>query len=977
MKPLHWLALVCFHGLRPWVRAFLGIVCGMVLLGGSPGEAREVWSRSAVQGTPESPPPFVAERILPGVSWEKPLDLAVLPGTRKLVVLEQSGRLTLVDPESADSKTSVFGVLSEFDPEMREGFAFTFHPDFRRNRWVFVWGNLDLKGQKNREEGSRIVRFRVSEGEDARLEPASGQVIFSWLEGGHNGGNLRFGPDGMLYVSTGDASPPDPPDPLGTGQDIGDLLSSVLRLDVDHPAPGRGYGIPADNPFVGMSGARPEVWCYGLRNPWRMAFHPRTGELFVGDVGWEQWEMIYRVERGGNYGWSLTEGSRQEVRPGGRRGPGPVLAPLVAHSHEEAASITGGEFYFGKKFSELEGGYLYGDWQTGTIWWLRHEGNRVLDHRVVARTPLMPAGFGLDADGEFLISDYAGGGLWRLARNPRAGGPATFPTRLSETGLFEPGSLSRPAPGVFPYGVAAARWADHAVAERWIGVPTQESVVVAETSQGVTLKGRWKFPKDTVLAKTYELEMERGNAASRRPVETQLLHFDGSLWGAYTYRWREDRGDAELVGADGDEVTFMVRDASAPGGERRQRWRFFSRSECGRCHSMWTGFAPGFQPAQLATEAEVGRERSLERLKELALIPAATRVRGRTASDWNLEERVRGYLHANCSSCHRFNGGGNVPLYLNAEVALRETGLIEGRAVQGDLGLPEGRIVAAGDPARSVLLYRLATSGRGHMPYLGGQLVENAALLVVRDWIASLPQEVGSVSDATRDQRLAESVAMDRLRAGELGVLTRLLESASGALSVALAVVDQSLPESVREQAIEAGASMADPLKRGLFERFLPESRQRRVLGAGFDAAAVLGLSGDAVRGKKLFGAVCGACHQLEGEGRPVGPDLSKIAAKWDRVALLDQIREPAKVVDPEWRLSNVVLRSGETKMGFVKAEQSRVELRMVDGLREELSRAEVSEIQALPGSMMPAGLLDALTAGEAADVLAYLLRFR
>src|SRR2546421_405257 len=120
-----------------------------------------------------------------------------------------------------------------------------------------------------------------------RLVMKSGEVIFSWLSGGHNGGNIRFGPDGMLYISTGDAESPDPPDGRNTGQDISDYLSSVLRIDVDHPEAGRPYGIPKDNPFVQTPGARGEVWAYGFRNPWRMSFDSRRGDLWVADVGWE------------------------------------------------------------------------------------------------------------------------------------------------------------------------------------------------------------------------------------------------------------------------------------------------------------------------------------------------------------------------------------------------------------------------------------------------------------------------------------------------------------------------------------------------------------------------------------------------------------------------------------------------------------------------------------------------------------------
>src|SRR5262249_15350674 len=145
----------------------------------------------------------------------------------------------------------------------------------------------------------------------------------TWLSGGHNAGCIQFGPDGYLYISTGDGGGPNPPDPLKTGQDISDLLSSVLRIDVDHADHGKGYRVPDDNPFVTYPGARPEVWAYGLRNPWRMSFDRRTRALWVADVGWELWEMVYRVEKGGNYGWSIMEGP-QAIKLDEKPGPTPI-----------------------------------------------------------------------------------------------------------------------------------------------------------------------------------------------------------------------------------------------------------------------------------------------------------------------------------------------------------------------------------------------------------------------------------------------------------------------------------------------------------------------------------------------------------------------------------------------------------------------------------------------------------------------------
>jgi glucose/arabinose dehydrogenase len=178
------------------------------------------------------------------------------------------------------------------------------------------------KGGEILPMGSRVSRFRVLKTDPPRVDPASETVLVRWLAGGHNGGCLKFGPDGFLYITTGDAASPTPPDPLDTGQDISDLLASILRIDVDHADPGMSYAIPADNPFRDLSGARGEVWSFGSGNPWKMSFDRETGDLWVGDVGWEMWELVIGSNAGAiTGGASWRGGSRSAPRPGA--GPPP------------------------------------------------------------------------------------------------------------------------------------------------------------------------------------------------------------------------------------------------------------------------------------------------------------------------------------------------------------------------------------------------------------------------------------------------------------------------------------------------------------------------------------------------------------------------------------------------------------------------------------------------------------------------------
>jgi len=311
---------------------------------------------------------------------------------------------------------------------------------------------------------------------------------------------------------------------------------------------------------------------------------------------------------------------------------------------------------------------------------------------------------------------------------------------------------------------------------------------------------------------------------------------------------------------------------------------------------------------------------------------------------------------------------------LNIEMALDKARLIRARPVQGDLGLPDGRVIAPGDPGRSVLLHRMATGGRGHMPYLGSKLVDERGLLLVRDWIASLTEKSKDVAATARSQREAERSALKQLVAGDAQQIEPLLRTGSGALELVLALVDGSLKGALRDQVIAQGSALVDPVRRDLFERFLPESQRRKVLGNDFKPETLLKLTGDATRGKALFAAICAACHRAKGEGTDFGPDLSVIGKKWNRAGLIEQLLFPSKVIEPQWMLTTVELASGESKSGFVTAQPAGdLTLKMAGGETARIPAQQVKQTRSERVSVMPEGMLQALTATEAADLLTFM----
>jgi glucose/arabinose dehydrogenase len=498
---------------------------------------RQPWTTSKIVGSPEPAPRYKATNAFPNLKFTKPIAMTAMPGTNRLVVGEEQGKLfSFANAPDAkaepffDCRADITTVAKHPGAKSVDAlYGVVFDPNFAQNRYCYLCYTLKGKNnEKNLEDGSRVSRFRVTTAEPPRLEPNSEEILLTFLQGGHNGGDLHFG---YLYISTGDATDPNPPDIFKTGQDVSDLLSSILRIDVHQKQDQLNYAIPKDNPFVGQSHngkpIRGEVWSYGFRNPWRMGFDRVTGDLYAGDVGWESWEMIHKIEKGSNHGWSIVEAG-QTVNSHLKMGPTPIQPPTIEYSHALGGSVTGGYVYRGKKNPELYGQYIFGDWMTRRIWGAKFRDGQFVGMDDLTAPTVRIVAFAEDHFGELYLIDYDAGTIHTLVANDAAAFDSTkFPRTLSATGLFASTKAGTPANGVYPFQVNARQWQDYTTAEYWAAFPNLSAATDYEKSRELPGEVSWRpfhlhIPKNGVLVKTISYETEHGNAKTMRYSFTRM-----------------------------------------------------------------------------------------------------------------------------------------------------------------------------------------------------------------------------------------------------------------------------------------------------------------------------------------------------------------------------------------------------------------------------------------------------------------------
>lgn len=700
---------------------------------GGPGlDARPANPTCVAPAPPPSTSGVTTRRVFPNLAFAAPMGLFQAPTeTHRVFVQERDGVIRSF-PNTQDAGVADVRVVLDFsakvDGQGEGGFlGMAFHPDWPTRAEVYV-----SYTETSSPLRSVIARYRSTDnGQTFDLASEERLLTLEQPYSNHNGGNLAFGPDGFLYIGFGDGGSGG--DPLNAGQRLDTNLGKFLRIDVNVPAAQR-YAIPPTNPYAGDvacnrasasttapdAGTRcAEIYAVGFRNPWRWSFDRVSGELWVGDVGQGTYEEVDRVVLGGNYGWRIREGAH--CYGTATCATAGLIDPVVEYDHGLGNSMTGGFVYRGADIPTLVGKFVFGDYGSGRIFVVEPDGMGGYVRAQLVDTNFGIASFGQLADGEVYVLDINTGRIHQLT--PSGAPPAdTFPRLLSQTGCFEPSDPKVPVAALMPYELNAPFWSDGALKRRWFAIPDGTTI-------GVTAAGDFDFPNGSVLVKDFQL--------GGKLIETRLLmrHQDGT-WAGYTYEWNDQETDATLLPASKSKQV---------GG---QAWYYPSRAQCLQCHTAIAGRSLGPEVAQLNREmVYVASNRVANQLHTLEALgyftaplagPVATLPRLEPPFGTGpLELRARAWLHSNCAACHQ-QGAGQGPADWRYSLAFKDTNTCNTAPQNGDLGLTNARLIAPGEPQRSVVSRRIHALDASRMPPVGSAVVDVQGAAVVDQWIGSL-----------------------------------------------------------------------------------------------------------------------------------------------------------------------------------------------------------------------------------------------
>ncbi len=724
--------------------------------------AEELWSqpfgltsRTPVSGInipladPGAPGSIRVVRGLPNITFSAPvLVLSPPDGSNRLFIVEKAGRIRVVANNDAATATTVFmDISTRVQAAGEQGLlGFAFAPDYSQSGYFYVYYSA-LNGAAR----SVISRFRVTSNPDV-ADPNSETVVIEVPQpsySNHKAGMIAFGLDNMLYIALGDGGSGG--DPSNTGQNCSDMLGAILRID---PAGASPYAIPSDNPYAGSTRYNcgvhtnalsrkcgtngyatgeicKELYAVGLRNPFRFSFDQSNGNLWAGDVGQGAFEEIDLIRSGDNLGWAVFEGKSNYKNPSNLP-MSQFRAPILDYPRSDGYSVTGGVVYRGSNLPSLYGKYIYGDYGSGNIWALDYNGSSVVSNQKFTTLGGVVA-FGLDGNNELLALSINNGNLYRFLPPQTSGTP--IPATLSQTGIFTNTANLQIQAGAIPYDVNAPLWSDGALKRRWLLLPGTQQIEFNATEA-------YNFPTGTAIVKHFELPI---NSTTNRRLETRVLFKHTEGWAGYTYKWRANNSDADLLTNSVSETYQVTPSGSAQS--RDQTWYYPGRADCMNCHTSSAGRILSIRTQQLnknynysgVTDNQLRAWNNIN-LFTTTLGAPTTYSAYAPYSDGSksIESRARSYLASNCSSCHNPAEARTGVIDLRFSTANNSMGLINQRPIYGDLGIADAYRLRPGELGKSIILKRMVHTGEFRMPPLASSVVDSQGEALLTAWILNL-----------------------------------------------------------------------------------------------------------------------------------------------------------------------------------------------------------------------------------------------
>lgn len=613
-----------------------------------------------------------------------------------------------------ETRLDISAKVSTFSEQGLTGL--TIHPNYPQDNRIFVVYSDSTNGGR-----STIASFVVNT-TSRLIDPNSEQVLLTLDQpaGNHNGGDIAFGPDEMLYVAFGDGGQNN-----DTAQQLTNLWGSMIRIDVSVLP----YQIPVDNPFNNSqatceTGSRlqgdnttcPEIYAYGFRNPWRWSFDRQTGDLWVADVGESTFEEVDKVIAGGNYGWPIMEANicfaGQNCDTNG------LELPITQYPRTVGVSTVGGYVYRGTEYESMQGLYIWGDTFSSQFLSIPASSNQGAAYTPIFNSNRLIAAMAEGNNGDIYLLNLDGGagdGIYKVVAIDDGTGNVVLPDNLSEVGCIDT-QTQQSSSGVFDFDINAWLWSDGAFKRRALALPDGEVIQILED-------GDFLFPTNSILIKHFL----NGDTY----LETRLLINHASGWTGYSYEWNDQQTDAVLLSAGKTkDVGDFVH-------------TFPSTSQCAICHTSAANFSLGIESAQLnLATAELGMNQ-LDFLSQAGYLdtnlagenqPALSALEDETAS---LSDRARSYLHSNCSGCHR--PGSNAGFMdFRFSTLLADTAACDVPPELGDFGVDDARIISPGNADASVLVLRMETLASERMPPLATLSQDTRATELIRNWINAL-----------------------------------------------------------------------------------------------------------------------------------------------------------------------------------------------------------------------------------------------